>query len=145
MEERYHEPSFSSKRTKIHLCGCFQYRSKGPLVWIKRRPSSQRFKKRDAGGMNGKQYAEEIIQDSLFPYITIMGREGPKTIEDNTRVHDSEAARGTRDLLGINRMPWPECSPDLNCIENVWHLFKSALRKRFSLIEKRPHSPIEHF
>lgn len=92
-----------------------------------------------------KQYAEEIILDSLFPYITIMGREGSKTVEDNTKVYDSEPVRGTRDLLGINRISRPACSPDLNCIENVWHLLKSALRRRYSLIEKRPHSSIELF
>ncbi|KAI5842191.1 hypothetical protein DFP73DRAFT_480340, partial [Morchella snyderi] len=65
--------------------------------------------------------------------------------KDNSKAHDLESARGTRDSLDINSVLWLTCSPDLNCRQNVWHLLKFALRRRFSLFEKRAHSPIEHF
>ena len=56
------------------------------------------------------------------------------------------ASKKTFRFLQRNRIqlqPWPGNSPDLNPIENAWHLLKARLRKRFRDPRKRPHTEAE--
>ena len=56
------------------------------------------------------------------------------------------ASKKTIQFLKYNQIrlqSWPGNSPDLNPIENAWHLLKARLRKRFQDPWKRPHSQAE--
>jgi len=46
---------------------------------------------------------------------------------------------------GYKKLSWPSNSPDLIQIVNAWALLKKALTKRFSRLERRPHSAVELF
>ena len=39
-------------------------------------------------------------------------------------------AKKWREENGVQRIDWPSMSPDINPIENVWHLLKMSLQKR---------------
>lgn len=52
-------------------------------------------------------------------------------VEDNAKVHNCEIAQHTRELLGIQRIFHPPCSPDLNPIEGCWSTLKRQIRRRW--------------
>jgi len=48
---------------------------------------------------------------------------------DGTSVHGSNYTKDFLDEKGIDVLPWPTKSPDLNIIENVWGMLKRAVYK----------------
>jgi hypothetical protein len=82
--------------------------------------------------MNTTQYATEILEPHLVPFIySLPGNpEDYQTVEDGLRVHTAKLCQEYRKEYGITRMDWPPSSPDLNPIENAWALLKVRLRKR---------------
>ena len=50
--------------------------------------------------------------------------------EDNDPKHKSKLATKWREDNEVERMDWPANSPDQNCIENVWRIFKIKVAAR---------------
>ena len=88
--------------------------------------------------MNTTQYTYEILEAYLAPFAYNLPGvpEYHETIEDGLGVHISVLANKFRGAYGIVRSDWPPRPPDLNPIENVWHMLKVRLRKRISSLEK---------
>uniref|UniRef100_A0A8D3AYH1 Tc1-like transposase DDE domain-containing protein n=1 Tax=Scophthalmus maximus TaxID=52904 RepID=A0A8D3AYH1_SCOMX len=56
--------------------------------------------------------------------------DGLKHQHDNVRPHRAAAVREFLDAEGVQQMPWPACSPDMNPIEHAWDALGRALNER---------------
>ena len=48
--------------------------------------------------------------------------------EDNSPIHTCKLAKKWRESVGMESLQWPPNSPDLNPIEHVWYIFKTAVQ-----------------
>jgi len=139
-DPRYLAPTYHSGRFSAPFWAAITYGSHTPLIQVRKRSPEERTSARDRLGMNTTQYTYEILESYLAPFVYSLPGvpEDHETIEDGLGVHISVLAKKFRGAYGIFRSDWPPSSPDLNPIENVWHMLKVRLRKRISSPEKRP-------
>ncbi|GFX50780.1 transposable element Tcb2 transposase [Trichonephila clavipes] len=109
-----------------------KYGGRGVLVWggimLGSRTDLHIF---DAGSVNGTRYCNEI----LLPYVRLFrGVIVLKFLfmDDNAPCHRTVAAEQLLESENIERMDWPERSPDLNPIEHVWDFLGRRLAARTS-------------
>ncbi len=80
-----------------------------------------------SGIMDAKFYSEQIITNTLAPWIRKKFPAGHRLQADNDPKHTSRLAMHTLQQEGINWWRTPAESPDLNPIELVWHQLKQHL------------------
>jgi hypothetical protein len=72
-----------------------------------------------------------------------VGFMGAILMEDRASTHIAKLTQSYHTYYGVIRMIWPENSPYLNLIENIWRLLKYRVGKRFPKTEAEVRQFIE--
>ncbi|RPB01117.1 hypothetical protein L873DRAFT_1842506 [Choiromyces venosus 120613-1] len=139
MDPYYLATTFHSGHFSATFWAAITYGSHTPLIVICKRTPEECTSDQDHLRINTAQYAYEILKAYLVPFVHILPGvlEDHETIEDGLSIHTSVLARKCRREYGLVRSDWPLSSPDLNPIENVWHMLKVRLRKGIASPEKQ--------
>ena len=100
LEEKNLKPSSKSGRTNIGVCAAIMHGRKTELILVRKRREEERTSKSDRLGLNAHQYATEIHQPYLIPFIEGINR-SPGTIHmaaDNASWHHPPSPLHTRRL-----------------------------------------------
>jgi hypothetical protein len=74
-----------------------------------------------SGKINAAHY-QDLLETDLLPFAEDLG--GPNWIfqQDNASIHRAETTRQWFARNNVTVLPWPDRSPDMNPMENVWSL-----------------------
>ena len=104
-------PTRRSGRVTIQVCGCVSYDRKLLLLHVQ-------------GRLIGQRYWDEVLVAVIDPHLGTHPLRGPRGSpifqQDNAPVHTARVCRDFLRKNSVDVMPWPNRSPDLNIIENVW-------------------------
>lgn len=129
--EEYNDTCIREKHRKKGgwmFWGSFAGITKGPgLFWEK-----------SWGSINTESYCEHIVP-LIDNFVEIYRREHNQSLrlmQDNAPGHASAATKAELRRRGIDFIPWPPFSPDLNPIEYCWDWMKDYIEEHHGLIEE---------
>lgn len=98
----------------------------GIMIWGMLLPSGQLHYVEVPGTLNSAKYIK-LLKDFALPIITAKLDEGWLLQQDNAPAHAAGATLDFLETKGVELLGWPPLSPDLNVIENVWHLLSHRI------------------
>jgi len=120
-------PSFKSGRTSIMVWGAFVGHTRLPLVFM---PPNER---------DAASFVKNVYDIALGPFLNNQKNATSLVLmEDGAPVHKSKIANAWKESKSLTWLNWPANSPDLNPIENVWHMIKDVVQQN-----RRPKSKKE--
>lgn len=116
------------KNLRQMFYGVVQYNNRSELIAMKRDP---------VGKKNGYTAVSYIwaMEDGL---LDIFDPENDIYLMDNARIHTAHITLDLLESWGIECLPIPPYSPDLNIIEHVWALLKRKLNEMYPNLADAP-------
>lgn len=81
------------------------------------------------GRMNAERYVTHIVPSIITGIQNSINPLGKRLLQDNCSIMNSTLVREALFDAGIKRFKIPPRSPDINCIENVFHAMRKSIQK----------------
>jgi hypothetical protein len=82
-------------------------------------------------GVGPLERCDGIINQHIYKEVLDNNKDyflGRTLAQDNAPCHKTQLIRTWLEKEGIETMAWPSCSPDLNPIEEMWHVMKRQIQ-----------------
>lgn len=118
-----------------------QCRGGGVLVWLMVMPNGLLSYTILDGIFNSAKYLR-LLQERIVPVIKLNYPNNIWYQDDNCSVHRAKIIKNYMISTGIRLLDWPSKSPDINIVEDIWHMISNKVydgpqfRQKSELIEK---------